>query len=321
MEVPEPPKTLAGLSEQVRPVNGDTLAVKATVALNPSSGATVIVEVPAVPDVVGTVVGLAVRVKSCTTTDTVAAWLRDPLVPVTVTVYAQKTPVQDSVDVWDAPKVMLVSDSVHVSPVGGETAEVKATVPVNPLTGATVIVEMAATPAFTVRLVGLAVTEKSVTLTVTVAETERLPLAPVTMTVKVPDVVPVHDKLLVPDVPRVTLADESVQAIPVVGEAVAVRATVPVKLFTEVTVIVEVAAVPTATVALVGLATTVKVGAPPTVYVTVAECDSEPLVPVTVTVRLPVAELDAVHDRVLVPDVVVVLSATEDGLSEQVNPD
>ena len=51
----------------------------------------------------------------------------------------------------------------------GETVEVRATVPVKPLTGATVIVELAAAPARTVTLVGLAVTVKSLTVTVTVA--------------------------------------------------------------------------------------------------------------------------------------------------------
>jgi len=47
--------------------------------------------------------------------------------------------------------------------------EVSATVPVKPFTGATVIVEVAAVPALTATVVGLAVTLKSVMLTVTVA--------------------------------------------------------------------------------------------------------------------------------------------------------
>ena len=62
---------------------------------------------------------------------------------------------------------MLVGLKVHVSP-AGETDEVSATVPVNPLTGATVMVEVAATPDVVVTLVGLAVTVKSVTVYVTV---------------------------------------------------------------------------------------------------------------------------------------------------------
>ncbi len=42
--------------------------------------------------------------------------------------------------------------------------------------------------------------------------------------------------------------------------------------------------------------------------------------PVTVTVGLPVAVLAAVQDRVLVPEVVVALNATEGELSEHVSP-
>jgi hypothetical protein len=63
---------------------------------------------------------------------------------------------------------MLVGVRVQVNP-AGLTADVSTTVPVNPLTGATVMVEVAAVPALTATVVGLAVTEKSVTATVTVA--------------------------------------------------------------------------------------------------------------------------------------------------------
>ncbi len=77
---------------------------------------------------------------------------------------------------------MLLGVSVHVSP-AGETAEVSATVPVNPLTGATVIVEVAAVPTVVVTAVGLAATVKSVTLNVTVAVAELAPLVAVTVTV------------------------------------------------------------------------------------------------------------------------------------------
>ena len=43
----------------------------------------------------------------------------------------------------------------------GETVDDRVTVPANPLTGATVIVEVPVAPALTVTLVGLAVTVKS----------------------------------------------------------------------------------------------------------------------------------------------------------------
>jgi hypothetical protein len=57
---------------------------------------------------------------------------------------------------------------VHVRP-AGETDEVRATVPVNPFTAATVIVEAPAVPAVVVTAVGLAVMLRSVTAYVTVA--------------------------------------------------------------------------------------------------------------------------------------------------------
>ena len=89
---------------------------------------------------------------------------------------------QESVEVWDAPRMILVGVRVQVRP-AGETVDVRATVPVNPFTGATVIVDVTAVPELVATLVGLAVTVKSVTVTVTVAEWESDPLVPVTVTV------------------------------------------------------------------------------------------------------------------------------------------
>jgi len=63
---------------------------------------------------------------------------------------------------------MLVGLRVQVKP-AGETELVRATVPVKPLIGATVIVEVAAVPAAVVTEVGLAETLKSVPEKVTVA--------------------------------------------------------------------------------------------------------------------------------------------------------
>jgi hypothetical protein len=90
--------------------------------------------------------------------------------------------VHDSVEVWDAPRVMLVGDRLQVSPVAGETDDVRVTIPVYPLSGATVIVDVPATPALTVTLVGDAVTVKSMTVIVTVAMWVSDPLVPVTVT-------------------------------------------------------------------------------------------------------------------------------------------
>jgi hypothetical protein len=74
-----------------------------------------------------------------------------------VTVYVPADPEHDSVEVWEAPRTMLVGDKVQVNP-AGETVEANATVPVNALTGATVIVDVAVAPASALTLVGLAVT-------------------------------------------------------------------------------------------------------------------------------------------------------------------
>ena len=59
---------------------------------------------------------------------------------------------------------MLDGVRVHVRPVG-DTELVRVTVPVKPLTGVTVMVEVAAAPTFTLSVVGLAVTVKSATAT------------------------------------------------------------------------------------------------------------------------------------------------------------
>jgi len=83
--VPEP-LTLVGVRVQVKPVAGDTVAVRLTTPLKPWSAVTVIVEVPAPFALTVTLVGLAAMVKSCTVKVTVAECVRVPLVPVTVTV-------------------------------------------------------------------------------------------------------------------------------------------------------------------------------------------------------------------------------------------
>jgi hypothetical protein len=53
---------------------------------------------------------------------------------------------------------MLVGESVHANSPLGEMVDDNATVPVNPLTGATVIVDVTVAPARAVTLVGLAAT-------------------------------------------------------------------------------------------------------------------------------------------------------------------
>ena len=59
---------------------------------------------------------------------------------------------------------MLLGVKVQVKPVAGDIEDVRATVPVKPVTGATVIVELPATTALIVRLVGAAAKVKSWTV-------------------------------------------------------------------------------------------------------------------------------------------------------------
>ena len=76
--------------------------------------------------------------------------------PVTVTATVPAVAnVQESVDVPEPP-VTEAGVRVHA-----ELSEVSATVPVNPLTGETVIVEVPAELTITVKVVGLAATVKS----------------------------------------------------------------------------------------------------------------------------------------------------------------
>jgi hypothetical protein len=79
-------------------------------------------------------------------------------------------PEHDSVEVPDVPSATLVGDSVQVSPVDGETAEVRATVPVNPWSELMVTVEVPETPARKVTVVELAETVKSCTTNETATE-------------------------------------------------------------------------------------------------------------------------------------------------------
>ncbi len=83
----------------------------------------------------------------------------------------------------EAPRMMLVGVRVQVRPVAGDTELVRETVPVNPLTAVTVMVEVPEAPATTVTAVGLAATVKSRIVTVTAAVLDREPLVPVTVTV------------------------------------------------------------------------------------------------------------------------------------------
>lgn len=219
--MPEAPSvTVVGVRVHAKPVDGKTATVSVTVPVKPcraGSAVTDMLEDPGAPALTVTVVGLADTAKSWIVKVTGAEWVRVPLAPFTVTVYTfAALLVQERVEVWEAPKVMLEGVKVHASP-DGDTELVSVTVPVNPLTGATVIVEVAAVPTLTLIVVGLAVTEKSgtATLYVTVALCDRVPVMPVTVTVKLPLVDAVQESDEPPE--PVTLVGDRVQMIPATG--------------------------------------------------------------------------------------------------------
>src|SRR5438105_498378 len=137
------------------------------------------------------------------------------------------------------------------------TVSVRLTVPVNPLTADTVIVEVAEVPAWT-------------------AEGEVADIVK-SVTVNVAATVELHETVAVPEL--VTLVGVIAPQVRFAG-TVSVRLTVPVNPLTAETVIVEVAEVPVWTAAGEVAAIVKSV----TVKVAVAEWDNVPLVPVTVRV-------------------------------------
>ena len=80
-----------------------------------------------------------------------------------MTVYVPAEPEQDSVDAPEVPSITPVGVKVHARPVDGDTAAVMATLPVKPWRAVAVMIEVPATPALTVTVVGEAVSVKSLT--------------------------------------------------------------------------------------------------------------------------------------------------------------
>jgi hypothetical protein len=169
---PEVPReTLPGDIEQVSPVVGAVTAERATVPVKPFTLVAVKVEVPVTPELIVTLPGLGIIVKSSTITVIAAECDNERLVEVTVTVYVPAEPVHDNVEVTVVPRVTLLGVSVQLTPDAGSVEEASPTVPVNPLTALIVTIAVAAVPALTVTLEGDGrVTLKSSTLNVTVAE-------------------------------------------------------------------------------------------------------------------------------------------------------
>ncbi len=163
------------------------------------------------------------------------------------------------------PEVVILLGVIEpqVSPVG--TVSVRVTVPVNPFRAVTVIVDVTEVPVGT-EAGEVAVMVKSgagLTLNVTVAECDSDPLVPVTVTVNVPLMLPVHEsvELACPPVCNATAAGFMRHARPVEGDALSVRLTVLLNPFRLETVMIDVPVVPVLRETEVGLALTVKSGA------------------------------------------------------------
>ncbi len=151
------------------------MSVRLTVPVNPFNAVTVIVEVADVP--AWTAAGdVAVMLKSRTVNVAVVECDKVPLVPVIVSVYVAATvELHETVAVPEF--VTLVGEIAPHDRLAG-TVSVSETVPVNPLTADTVMVDVAETPALTAA--GLvALIAKSVTVNVAVVLCERVPLVPV----------------------------------------------------------------------------------------------------------------------------------------------
>jgi len=239
--VPEFVRLLGVMAPQVRPVG--TVSVKVTVPVNPLTAVTVMVEVRVVPTFPDG--DVAAMLKSVTVKVAVAEWESVPLVPVMVTVYVAATvELHETVAVAVGGTVTLLGViAPHERLVG--TVSVRVTVPEKVPIAATVMVEVADVPAVT-PAGEVAVILKSLWLKVKVAlvECDRVPLVPVIVRVNVPAVLELQDTVAVPELVRL-LGVIAPQVSP--EGTVSVRLTVPVKPLTAVTVMVDVAELPTVT--------------------------------------------------------------------------
>src|SRR5712691_3549200 len=246
---------LAGLNEEAVTPLGRPETDSATLPVKPFCGVTVMVLVPLPPCV--SVYGDADRLKfgtragALTVRLTVVVWLKVPEVPVMVTV---DVPV---IAVLLAVSVMMLPAKDEVTPLGRPEAA-KATLPMKPFRFVTVMVLVPLAPCITVRLVGEADRLKfgtragALTVRLTVVVWLKVPEVPVMVTVDVP----VIAEVLAASVMMLPAKDE----VTPLGRPEAAKATLPVKPFRFVTVMVLVPLAPCITVRLVGDADRLKFG-------------------------------------------------------------
>ena len=275
--MPEP-RIVPVLKATERPVEG--VVVTVTVPANPFNAVIVIVEVPEMPVVRARVDGLAETMKSTTVNVAVVLWIMLPLFPVMVRVYVDAVEeLHDTVAVPEPVRLLGVI-APQLSPAG--TLSVRATMPVNPLLGVSVSVDVFVEPAFMDVGEVAAIVKLGGAPNVNEAVVEWLsdPLVPLIVTVYTFWLVELQDRVAVPD-PDKLLGEIVLQFRPL--GTVSESAILPVNPFTDVRVIVEVADCPAMTSAGV-LAVMMKSGCTGwlKLNVAVAECTNEPLLPVTV---------------------------------------
>jgi hypothetical protein len=248
-----------------------------------------------------------------TTKLVVAEWVRAPLVPVTVRVdVAAGVVVLVVTVIVEDPLVAIVGgEKLAEAPVGKPLA-LSVTVPVNPFRAPMVTVYVVELPAVTVCVEGATPIEKSatgaaVTTRLVVAEWLKAPLVPVTVRVDVAAGVVVLVVTVIVEVPlAVTVVGLKLAEAPV-GNPLALSVTTPVNPFRAPIVTVYVVELPALTVWEAGDAEREKSGADATTRLEVAECVRLPLVPVIVSVEVPVGVVPVVVTVIVeVPLVVTV---------------
>jgi len=140
----------------------------------------------------------------------------------------------ESVDVCgEVPNVTLVGLSVQLRPAGVEAETVNETVPVNPLSAVTVIVEVPEAPAkiWDGVTVPAVIWKSACGVKTTFTVRVRVPLVPLTVTVKEVVHEPPAVRVAVFGEGSVTLAGEIVLVHPAGGVVVIVRAMLPVNPF------------------------------------------------------------------------------------------
>ena len=229
-----------------------------------------------------------------TVRDIVVVCVSVPLTPVIVTVAAPRGAVLDAVKVRVLVPVVETGLKAAVTPVGSPLA-LRATTPVNPPEGVTVIVLLLVPPCATVALAGLADKEKLgvllITVRTSVAVCVSVPLTPVTVTVAAPTAA-VADAVKVKELAPVVVEAGLKLAVTPLGKPLAVKATLPANPLSRLTVIVLVAVPPWATLALAAARTKSGVAVPVTVSAIVALWVNVPLVPTIEIFVVPAGVVD-----------------------------